>query len=560
MLFISFKQCTNILMKKLLLFLFCLTQAMGLLAQEWMKQLVDLNADIIDSVVCMPKTAVTNNELETYMIHYHQPLQHDNPELGNLPLRALLAVRKTEDCTQQMMQTFITGYYIDSIVVRIPDSLAVKYQTYQQGELFGRYEGNLLMPEHRYFGESCPKDPWNTLGYCEAKEAAADFHALFEAMKKVFSGKWAISGGSKGGITTVMQHAFYPDDADCYVAYSAPFLGYYHDTRMQEYSMEHSLTPELNERLLSIQRNMMSNSSLFELYCRWYQANTGAQINEANMGWVMATYMYRIADFAFQIRAYKTRKEITDALDNTERLLAENYNNQDYYTMLLYILLTGNLKLDDNYKNWHDQTFGNNQVGATRGVFGVAETTYKSSIVYPYWYQAIHELGYYDFKWDYYYTEQKDIDAANQMWQSYYNNALEFASNGSLKDVKYNPDLIAFVRQQTAQAKKPILFIYGGDDMWTGARMEDEYINGENVQLYILPEQNHMVRINGVTDKELQAKLWAFTDAVFNSQTAISQIRRDDASSTSTYDLQGRKVSDSTKGLVIKNRRIILKK
>ena len=546
-------------MKKFLLLLCCLTQTVGLLAQDWQKQLVNLNADVIDSVVYIPKKVATSNELETYMIYYHQPLQHDNPELGYLPLRALLAMRRTEDCTQLMTQAYIGGYHLDTTVVATPDTFAVMYQKYQQGELFGRYKGNLLMPEHRYFGESCPKDPWTTLGYCEVKEAAADFHALFEAMKKVFSGKWAISGGSKGGITTTMQHAFYPDDADCFVAYSAPFLGYYHDTRMQEYYMEHSLTPELNEKLLGIQREMLLRPSLFNTFCRLYQQGSIGMDNSA----YMALYMLDVASFDIEKRAYLTRQYINDALNYNERVIAQYYNNRYEDSMLLYFMLTNNLLLDSDFSNWYSQykpLFEGNTGNATRAVYGIDEAHWKGIKNACYNYQAIHELGYYDFKWDYFYTEQKDIDQANQFWQSLYNNVAEITTGGAFKDVKYNPDLFAFVRQQTAQAKKPILFINGGDDPWTGAHMEDEYINGENVQLHILPEQNHAVCISAVKDEQLRAKLWAFTDAVFATETGISQTGRDDDTSTRTYDLQGRKVNGNSQGLVIRNGRIVFKK
>lgn len=73
-----------------------------------------------------------------------------------------------------------------------------------------------------------------------------------EAMKKVFKGKWALSGGSKGGFAVAVQQAFYPDDADCYVSYCAPFLNYEHDTRMQEYTMTEALTPELRAETFHI--------------------------------------------------------------------------------------------------------------------------------------------------------------------------------------------------------------------------------------------------------------------------------------------------------------------
>jgi uncharacterized repeat protein (TIGR02543 family) len=68
-----------------------------------------------------------------------------------------------------------------------------------------------------------------------AEEAAADFHNLFDGLKKVLKGKWVMSGVSKGGITTLIQHAFYPNDMDIFVPYSAPFFDTDRDKEMTRY-------------------------------------------------------------------------------------------------------------------------------------------------------------------------------------------------------------------------------------------------------------------------------------------------------------------------------------
>lgn len=133
------------------------------------------------------------------------------------------------------------------------------------------------------------------------------------------------------------------------------------------------------------------------------------------------------------------------------------------------------------------------------------------------------------------------------IWQSMYSNVLDCLMGGLFAGVEYNPELFAFVRQQTAQAKKPILFLYGQDDVWAGAHMEDEHINGDNVRLYVLPEQNHMVSINAVTDTDLQAELWAFTDAVFApNPTGIRTLHDDASAPVRYYDLFGRRLSEQS--------------
>lgn len=547
--------------------LLCLSWALGspLQASDWRQQLVDLNPGVIDSVSEVANDPRYPELSRSYMIHYHQPLQHDNPSLGDLPLRALLSVRKDEDFTRLMTQVYIGGYDVDSLSEKYPNYYFAYNLSNSRAELANRYNGNLLQPEHRYFGESCPENPWTTLGYCEAKEAAADFHALLGAMKKVFTGKWAISGVSKGGITTAMQHAFYPDDADCFVPYSGPFLGYYHDLRMQEYYMVKGWNQELNEKMLHIQRLMTSREELIYYYC----LSLGIDPAEGMGNPSLAVYFaYCVSYLDFSLRAYTSREQMAQTFAANEEVLRQ-HGLEDYTNEMLYFMLAENtILIDQKYFDWYQQHFVTPEATANGPhrtcarlkdgvrleikhrqllpVFGVDENSWNSVANIVYNYQAAHELGYYNLRFDYYFDDPEVAAGLNELWQSTYNNVLEYITNHFFADVEYNPDLLNFVRQQTAQAQKPILFIYGQDDPWTGAHMEDEYVNGDNVRLYILPEQNHTASITAVTDADLQNELWAFTDAIFLSTTGIRTLQDDASAPVRYYDLFGRRVSEQS--------------
>jgi hypothetical protein len=60
---------------------------------------------------------------------------------------------------------------------------------------------------------------WNLLNIAQA---AADHHAVVQSFKTLYAGKWAATGASKGGMTSVYFRAMYPDDVDATVAYVAP--------------------------------------------------------------------------------------------------------------------------------------------------------------------------------------------------------------------------------------------------------------------------------------------------------------------------------------------------
>ena len=73
----------------------------------------------------------------------------------------------------------------------------------------------------------------------------------------------------------------------------------------------------------------------------------------------------------------------------------------------------------------------------------------------------------------------------------------------------------------TQNATKPIIFIYGEDDAWTGAAMKDEYINGTNVKKFILPGQNHGASFSSNTDIAKCNAIRAALDAVFGAPQSI---------------------------------------
>ncbi len=79
---------------------------------------------------------------------------------------------------------------------------------------------NQITVEERFFQSSVPSShDWTKL---DIRQAAADHHAIVQALKPLFSGKWMSTGISKGGMTSVYHRRFYPADVDATLAYVAP--------------------------------------------------------------------------------------------------------------------------------------------------------------------------------------------------------------------------------------------------------------------------------------------------------------------------------------------------
>ena len=89
-----------------------------------------------------------------------------------------------------------------------------------EDELTGLLAANQLSVEQRFFPKSRPEPAnWD---HMTIVQAAADHHRIVAAFNKFYSGAWAATGGSKGGMTSVFHRRFYPEDIAATVAYVAP--------------------------------------------------------------------------------------------------------------------------------------------------------------------------------------------------------------------------------------------------------------------------------------------------------------------------------------------------
>ncbi len=138
---------------------------------------------------------------EYYELYFTQPLDHNNPKAGSFKQRVLLGNRALD----KPMVVELQGYNI---------------WTDKAGELSKLLDANQLTIEHRFFKDSKPDSlDWK---YLNIKQAAADQHAIIQALKNIYKGKWLSTGISKGGQTTIYHRYFYPNDVDVSVPYVAP--------------------------------------------------------------------------------------------------------------------------------------------------------------------------------------------------------------------------------------------------------------------------------------------------------------------------------------------------
>jgi len=162
--------------------------------------------DLISQLNDLPNVTVEKIKGDTTYTEYYemwftQPIDHNNPEHGTFKQRVFLGHHDLK----KPMVVEIQGYNI---------------WHQKADELSKLIDANQLKIEHRYFNDSRPDSlEWK---YLNIKQAAADQHAVIQALKSIYKNKWITTGISKGGQTTIYHRYFYPNDVDVSVPYVAP--------------------------------------------------------------------------------------------------------------------------------------------------------------------------------------------------------------------------------------------------------------------------------------------------------------------------------------------------
>ena len=533
------------MMKKFYVFLLAAISSLCAMAQngqvpQWLTALINENQGLIDSASWYnPHPAAPYSR--TYVVYYNQPLYHDNPQSARFHMRALITVDTRNDVTKAVNHVYCSGYSIDYPYLMNPDSMFAKDKG-STVEITKRYNANYILIEHRYFQYSAPDKCWEDLDPLTAEEAAADFHNLFDGLKKVLKGKWVMSGVSKGGITTLLQHAFYPEDMDVYLPYSAPFFDSEKDTTMCQYWYFKGWNKEYLDYFMSIRKkglsglfNKPSTNTIWPIY---HKMNSGGNTSQAAADTLAALYMSGVAVFGFNAHAYSDTAKIRKEMALNDSVMRSYGWSEPNDTVMSFWFSKDTFSLKtfsawiDTLRNYPDPAKGPARRIERRRIvpYGISEKawwgtdTLHIGSAMAYEYQSKHELGYYDFRFDDICPNQQEAAAANNFWQIYAGNCRDFGF--PFKDVTFSRNLYDRTMEATKNATKPIILIYGEDDTWTGAAVKDEFINGTNVQKFILPAQNHLVSFTANTDPSKTAQITAILDRVLGGAQGMDELQK----------------------------------
>ena len=380
------------------------------------------------------KTLESKEFAEKYVTYFTQPLDHDRPELGNFRQRVIVSHVGFDRPTVIVTEGYGAGY-----------ALSPRYRE----ELSKMFNTNMIFVEYRYFLESTPEPrDWQ---YLTAKSSADDLHAVFEAFKKIYPGKWISTGISKGGQTTMLYRTFYPNDVDISVPYVGPLCYGVEDGRHEPFLRQVG-TPEERKAIEDFQLEVLKRKATllprFEKHC----ADKGYEF----FGSVEEIYDYSVLEYSFALWQWGTPVNTIPACDADD---------------------------DAIYKHF----------------MAISEPSYfaKGGGNESFFVQAARELGYYGY----------DIRPFKKYLsiKSSKGYLKKLMLPADAKHIKFDKTLSKKITKFLKKSDPKMVFIYGEIDPWSAAApMWLDTSKKKNMHMFVQPRGSHRARINTLPEEMKQ--------------------------------------------------------
>ena len=380
----------------------------------------------IKAVSSFEKIEKADTTRQYYLMKVTQLLDPENPAAGTFEQRVMLGHR---------------GY--DRPVVVVTEGYGGDYAfnspRYME-ELTYIMDANILFVEYRYFSGSMPQ-PCNW-EYLTVKNSMTDYHNIITLFKPYYSGKWASTGISKGGSTSIFFRAHFPEDLDVSVPYVGPLSGAVEDGRHESF-LERVATKADRDAIRNFQIELFERKErlmpMFDEYC--LNNNLVFRVPTSNI------YDLLVLEYQFSMWQWGTPTNTIPALDSDDKAIFEYFVKMcgpDYFA--------------------------------------------AGSNIESFFVQAVKDFGYYGYNIEPFhkYVDEEDIEG-------YLKRVLlpkEFA------DVKFDDSSYRFTTDYYTENDPKMLLIYGEVDPWTASGitwLRDR--NKQNVKVYIQPGGSHRARI-----------------------------------------------------------------
>lgn len=446
--------------------------------------------------------------------YFKQPIDHKNPAAGTFVQYCVLHYKGSKHTT--VMHTH--GYSITTS----------KNAKVRQLELAKILDANYLAVEHRYYyrstiglseedtnkGISSNKVKADYWKYNTAEQSTADLHNIVTALKKsgYFDGKWVSSGVSKNGILTALYAYFYPNDMDVYVPFCAPFCDGAETTGIGKWLTNESggKGTDLQKAVWDVLNRMTTDDKLRDELANLYKEEHGgdAKIQKYSTATAMLALTYSYMANMFYKFCYRPTDEWDGLIPN------ENSNAELYYGFITlgktkYWERLKNLRqlwddeelkgdddyedeIDDDYEDEEDRDFDEDDDPiSSRRAASSWTLKFHSFLNTIYFVHAASELGYFLYDWTIL-PENHLLSDSNIKWLK---NKQTITRYNKWYDVKYDDRMMKsfldFVKNNRTKDKCKMLFVYGGNDPWTGAAIPDPDKDDPCVKKYVVPNGTH---------------------------------------------------------------------
>ncbi|WP_297628113.1 S28 family serine protease [uncultured Rikenella sp.] len=373
---------------------------------------------------------------ERYAVMFEQPLDHRRPGKGHFEQRFVVAH---------------TGFDRPTVLVTEGYGGARAVGTRYREELSEHLNANQVFVEHRYFGESTPEPRnWH---YLNAEQAAADLHAVREALREIYPEKWVATGVSKGGENSLIYRMYYPEDVDVTVAYVGPVCFGVEDGRHEPF-LDRVGTDEERATIREFQTEVLKRRKelvpLFDEYCKSKSYTFRTNIDEV--------FDLCVLEYPFSIWQWGTATSLIPAPDSPHQELLDH---------LIAIVSPDYFAVNDE----------------------------PSFFV-----QAQRELGYYGYDTAPFEGLLSIRDARGYLPR--------IMLPDDARNIRFSDGLSRRIVSFYKANDPKVICIYGENDPWSAAMPDSTLFEGKtNMKLFVEPGGSHRARIK-TQSEEVQAEIW----------------------------------------------------
>ena len=353
---------------------------------------------------------------------------------------------------------------------------------------------NEVQVEYRYFGTSLP-EPFDNFefNYLSSEQQSADLHAIMTALKQtdLFSGQWISTGVSKSGITTAL-YAYYDElngwnDMDVYVPFCAPFITSLDNVSVGDYIEQGALgdMPELRRRIFDIGRLAAEDTEAGAAFRNLIVTNSlepGADVSEVTESTTKGLVCSVLDAYMNNLFSRLSYMDIAVWKD----FIPDPGTEHPDYDELYFFMLADDKEFEKAISEKTTKAANRTEISEERRT--QFTNLRKDDPGWPYYVQAVLELGTYSFDYGFlkdctYLTQQEMLQ-----WQMGNSSAaVEYPEYAP----RYNGKMMADFLNNLNTTRKKMVFVYGGNDPWTGAAIPNAATVNPNVRKFIIPHGTH---------------------------------------------------------------------